>query len=30
LATELSGKNRDVVAAHKRLMYADVLGLGAG
>jgi hypothetical protein len=30
LATELSGKNHDVVATHKRLMYADVLRLGAG
>jgi hypothetical protein len=30
LATELSGKNHDVVAARKRLMYADVLRLGAG
>jgi enoyl-CoA hydratase/carnithine racemase len=28
LATELAGKNPDVVSAHKQLMYRDVLGLG--
>jgi len=27
LATELSGKNADVVATHKRLMYGDVARL---